>query len=194
MKSFHSYITEDVATATSTQTQLPELYLDMDETIVDWMSGANAALKAAGKPEWYDPYWKENHSDDEAEKIKWDILNKTPNFWEDLEFTKDGLMIWKFVKKYKPHILSACGTLTKTCKAGKKRWLAKRLGMKNIGNVHLVRRSQKKMYAKDENDKPTVLIDDYIKNCQEYKSAGGIAIQVTTANAVISKLRKLGFK
>lgn len=189
MKSFRAYVKEDVAIAT----KLPELYLDMDETIVDWMSGANAALQASGKPSWHDPYWKENYSDEEADKIKWEILNKTPNFWENLEFTPDGLLIWKFVKKYRPNILSACGTLAKTCKAGKMRWLSRKLGLKNLNKIHLVRRSQKKMFAVDDSKKPTVLIDDYIKNCQEYKSAGGIAIQVTTASQVIQKLKKLGF-
>lgn len=192
MKSFRTYLQEDVST--SVATKLPDIYLDMDETLVDWMSGANAALKAAGKPEWKDSYWKENHSDEEADEIRWDILNKTPNFWENLEFTPDGLLIWKFVKKYKPHILSACGDLAKTCKNGKKRWLAQRLGMKNLGKIHLVKRSQKKLFARDASKNPTVLIDDYLKNCQEYKSAGGIAIQVTTANQVIDKLKKLGFR
>jgi hypothetical protein len=174
---------------------LPELYLDMDGTIVDWESGANAALQDAGKPEWNDPYWEETYGNKEDDRQKWAILNATPNFWESLKFTDDGKKIWNFVKKYRPHILSACGVLTKNCKRGKINWINRYLEPKKyIGKIHLVNRKDKKKFAVDANDKPTVLIDDYIKNCQEYKSAGGIAVQVTTANEVIAKLRKLGFK
>jgi len=174
---------------------LPELYLDMDGTIVDWESGANAALREAGKPDWNDPYWEETYGNKEDDRQRWAILNATPNFWENLKFTDDGKKIWNFVKKYRPHILSACGVLTKNCKRGKINWINRYLEPKKyIGKIHLVNRKDKKKFAVDANDKPTVLIDDYIKNCQEYKAAGGIAVQVTTANEVIAKLRRLGFK
>lgn len=190
MKSFRAYLQEDVATATAVR--LPEIYLDMDETIVDWMSGANKALKDAGHPEWHADHWNK-YSETEADKIRWDILNKTPNFWENLPWTRDGKQIWNFVKKYKPNILSACGSLAGTiCRDGKKRWLAANLGTGNLKNVYLVQRSEKKNYAV-VNGKPTVLIDDYEKNCSEYDAAGGIAVQVTTASAVISKLKRLGY-
>lgn len=191
MKSFRDYVTE-ADTATATKTQLPEIYLDMDETIVDWMSGANGALKAAGHPEWHADHWNK-YSETEADKIKWDILNNTPQFWENLPWTSDGKKIWNFVKKYKPHILSACGDLAgNICKSGKKRWIAKNLGNGNLSSINLVHRSEKKNFAKHKG-KPTVLIDDYAKNCAEYESAGGIAVQVTTGSAVISKLKSLGY-
>jgi hypothetical protein len=191
MKSFRDYVTE-AATATATKTELPEIYLDMDETIVDWMSGANAALKAAGHPEWHADHWNK-YSETEADKIKWDILNSTKNFWENLPWTPDGKKIWSFVKKYKPHILSACGDLAGSiCKNGKKKWIARNLGNGNLSSINLVHRSEKKNFAKLKG-KPTVLIDDYHKNCTEYESAGGIAVQVTTGAAVISKLKTLGY-
>lgn len=193
MKSFRNYLTEDVDTAISVKTELPEIYLDMDETIVDWMKGADEALERVGKPKWNDSYWTDNYTPDEAEKIKWDILNSTPQFWENLDFLPDGKALWNYVKKYKPHILSACGTLAKTCKAGKMRWLAKHLGMSNLGDIHLVKRSQKKDFAVVKG-KQTVLIDDFLKNCQEYVNHGGLAIQRTTTPEVIRRLKRLGFR
>lgn len=189
MKKFGQYIKEDVATATATK--LPEIYLDMDETIVNWMEGANRALVAAGHPEWNAPYWNK-YSD--ADKMRWEILNNTPNFWENLPWMPDGKQIWNFVKKYKPHILSACGKMAgSVCREGKKRWLAKNLGYSNLGSVHLVLRAEKKNYAKIDG-KATVLIDDYDKNCIEYQASGGIAVKATTGAAVISQLKKLGYK
>jgi phosphoglycolate phosphatase-like HAD superfamily hydrolase len=192
MKKFTQYLKESSSSVT-VDVELPAIYLDMDETIVDWMDGANKALERVGKPSWNDTYWTENYSEEEAEKLKWDILNTTPQFWENLEFMPDGKALWNYVKKYKPHILSACGTLAKTCKAGKMRWLAKNLGMSNLGDIHLVKRSQKKDFAK-VNGKQTVLIDDFVKNCQEYVSHGGLAIQRTTTTEVIRKLKRLGFR
>lgn len=192
MKSFRVYINEDIATATVTKTKLPDIYLDMDETIVDWMSGANKALKDAGHPEWMSDHWKK-YSEIEADKIRWGVLNNTPNFWENLPWMPDGKKIWNFVKKYKPKILSACGTLAgNICRDGKKRWLANHLGMNNLSGIHLVMRSEKKKYAVISG-KPTILIDDYLKNCAEYKAAGGIAIQATTGDSVIDSLKRLGF-
>ena len=191
MKSFIQYIIEGTTTL-DVELDLPEIYLDMDETIVDWMSGANAALKKAGHPEWNDSSWKKYPSE-EADKIKWDILNSTHNFWENLNFMPDGKRIWNFVKKYKPKILSACGANAKHCKEGKIRWLQTHLGMNNLSGVHLVPRSHKKQFAKVDNKK-TILIDDYDKNCIEFMSAGGIAIQATNGDSIIKELKKLGFR
>jgi hypothetical protein len=193
MRSFRQYIREDSATTVAPSTDvLPEIYLDMDETIVDWLKGADEALQRAGKPKWNDPYWTQNYSVEEADNLRWDVLNATPQFWENLDFMPDGKTLWNFVKKYKPHILSACTSHGKHCKAGKMRWISKHLGAANLKNIHLVKRSQKKDYAKIDG-KQTILIDDYAKNCQEYVSHGGLAIQRTTATAVIRKLKSLGF-
>jgi hypothetical protein len=190
MKTFFSFLKE--TSTVSVDVELPQIFLDMDETIVDWMTGANLALKKADLPEWNDPSWRK-YSSEEADKLKWDILNSTPNFWENLTFTDDGKKIWNFVKKYKPNILSACGSLAKNCKQGKINWLKTHLGLSNLGEIHLVPRSGKKNFAK-HNNKKTVLIDDYDKNCTEYMMAGGIAIQVKNANQVISELKRLGFR
>lgn len=189
MKSFRDYVKEDVATIT----KLPEIYLDMDETIVDWMTGANKALKDAGHPEWKADHWNK-YSETEADKIRWDIINKTPNFWENLPWMPGGKQIWNFVKKYKPNILSACGKLAgNVCREGKLRWISKNLGSSSVGSIHLVLRSEKKNYAVVKGE-PTVLIDDYDKNCVEYKNAGGIAVQANSASEVINNLKKLGYR
>ena len=54
-------------------------------------------------------------------------------------------------------------------------------------------RSQKQKYA-TTNGKPNVLIDDYIKNIQEWESAGGIGIRHTNVSKTLAELKKLGFK
>ena len=40
---------------------------------------------------------------------------------------------------------------------------------------------------------PAILIDDYPKNVQQFKSAGGIGILHSNTQTTISQLRKIGF-
>ena len=61
------------------------------------------------------------------------------------------------------------------------------------GNIHLVLRAQKKDYATSD-EKPNVLIDDYIKNIREWESAGGIGILHKDVGKTINELKRLGFK
>lgn len=184
MKSFQDFVTP---------ANLPAIYLDMDETIVGWHQGADDALAKFGYPKWSHQFWKQ-YADDEADEIRWAILNKVSNFWINLKFTSDGRRIWDFVKKYKPHILSACTGHSPSCKPEKHVWLAKNLGLNNLGNIYLVSRPEKKKFARAPSGAPNLLIDDYPKNCNEFRASGGLAIQVTTASEVIAELKALGFK
>ena len=79
-----------------------------------------------------------------------------------------------------------------TSKVGKMKWLSKNTKFSR-SKIHLVLRSQKKDYAKTDG-KPNVLIDDYIKNINEWERAGGIGIHHTNTSKTLSKLKKLGFK
>lgn len=173
--------------------ELPTLYLELDETLVDLYGGVNSALNKFGYPDWLHPFW-EDYSKDDADAIRWSVVNKVPNFWTNLKFSKEGRKIWEFAQLYKPNVLSACTEHSSSCKEQKKQWIANNLGLNKIGNVHLVNRSEKRQFALDANGKPNLLIDDYELNCNEFRLAGGIAIQTTNSAEVISKLRKLGFK
>jgi len=62
-----------------------------------------------------------------------------------------------------------------------------------LKKIHLVKRAQKKDYATTD-DKPNVLIDDYIKNIREWEAKGGIGILHTDVGKTISELKRLGFK
>jgi len=187
MKLISAHLLEGVTTSIS----LPSIYLDMDETIVEWLPAANHVLNAAGLPSWKDSYWKQ-FSDGHNDKVRWGAINNVPDFWETLNFSEDGRAIWEFVKQYKPYILSACGPHALHAKPGKMKWISRNLGYTNLSGIHLVRSHEKKDYA-TLNGKPCVLIDDYIKNCNEFQENGGISIQTTTANSVISQLKNLGF-
>ena len=59
--------------------------------------------------------------------------------------------------------------------------------------VNLVKRREKQNFAK-VGGMPTILIDDYIKNINQFRSRGGIGIHHTSTAKTINELKKLGFK
>ena len=44
------------------------------------------------------------------------------------------------------------------------------------------------------NNKPNLLIDDYIKNINEWESRGGIGVHHTSPSNTIAELKRQGFK
>ena len=59
--------------------------------------------------------------------------------------------------------------------------------------INLVMRSQKQQYATTDG-KPNILIDDYMKNINEWEKKGGIGIHHTDPRKTINELKRLGFK
>ena len=62
--------------------------------------------------------------------------------------------------------------------------------------INIVRRRDKQDFAMKGSDlgrRPAILIDDYPKNVQQFKAAGGIGIVHSSASNTISQLKRLGF-
>ena len=98
-----------------------------------------------------------------------------------------------YISKFDPHILSAYveESYDPNCIPGKTQWLRKNTGMSSRSKINLVRRKEKKLFAKKGN--PSILIDDYEKNVREFINAGGKAIHHTNTSKTISELKRLGF-
>ena len=157
---------------------LPEIYCDLDEVLVDFMRGANAAVGG--------DFVKTDKEE------RWNKVNQTKGFWANLGWKPNAKRLHDFIMRYNPHVLSAYTGRDPTSKVGKMKWLKKNTGFKRA-NIHLVMRSQKKDYATTD-DKPNVLIDDYIKNIREWEAKGGIGVLHTDVGKTISELKRLGFK
>ena len=157
---------------------LPEIYCDLDEVLVDFMRGADAAVGGS--------FVKMDRDE------RWNRVNQTKGFWENLGWKPNAKRLHDFIIKYNPHVLSAYTGRDPTSKVGKMKWLKKNTGFKRA-NIHLVLRSQKKSYATTD-DKPNILIDDYDKNIREWETAGGIGILHINVGKTISELKRLGFK
>ena len=157
---------------------LPEIYCDLDEVLVDFMRGANAAVGG--------DFVKMDKDD------RWNKVNQTKGFWANLGWKPNAKKLHDFIIRYNPHVLSAHTGRDPTSKVGKMKWLKKNANFKR-GNIHLVLRSQKKDFATTD-DKPNILIDDYIKNIREWEAKGGIGVHHTDVGKTISELKRLGFK
>ena len=157
---------------------LPEIYCDLDEVLVDFRRGADAAVGGN--------FVKMDKDE------RWNKVNQTKGFWANLGWKPNAKRLHSFIIKYNPHVLSAYTGRDPTSKVGKMKWLKKNADFKR-GNIHLVLRSQKKDFATMD-EKPNILIDDYDKNIREWEAKGGIGIHHTDVGKTISELKRLGFK
>ena len=157
---------------------LPEIYCDLDEVLVDFMRGADAAVGGSFV-----------NTDKEE---RWNTINQTKGFWANLEWMPGAKKIVQSIMRYDAHILSAFSGKDPNSKSGKMKWLSKNTNFKR-GNIHLVQRAQKQAYAQTDG-KPNVLIDDYIKNIKEWEDKGGIGIHHTAVPKTLNELKRLGFK
>ena len=157
---------------------LPEIYCDLDEVLVDFMRGADAAVGGS--------FVKYDH------KERWNKINQTKGFWANLGWKPGGKRLHDFIIRYNPHVLSAYSGRDPNSRDGKMKWLKKNTAFKRA-NINLVKREQKQKFA-TTNDKPNILIDDYIKNIKEWENKGGIGIHHTSVGKSIGELNRLGFK
>ena len=158
---------------------LPDIYCDLDQVLVAFLKGADAAVGGSFVTTDKDERWK--------------AVQQTKNFWANLDWMPNAKRLYDFIIRYDPHVLSAFSGRDPTSKVGKMKWLKKNTKFKRA-NIHLVKRSQKQAYAKNRDEKPNVLIDDYIKNINEWEAKGGIGIHHTNVGKTIGELKRLGFK
>lgn len=161
------------------------IYCDMDSVLVDFKK---QALKTEPNIKF------KPHDNTEEQKKLWNDLWKTvtktsPNWWASMSWTQDGRTLWQYIKPHDPFILSAAPpSIFEKTKKGKLEWIRKNLGKDFVNRALIVDRSEKLQYATPN----AVLIDDELRNCDEFKRAGGICIKHTSTRETIRQLRKLG--
>ena len=128
-----------------------------------------------------------------SSKQKWSLILQNKNFWYDLPWMQGGKQLWSYISKHDPHILSAYveENFDPNCIPGKKAWLRKNVNMVNPQKVNLVKRREKKLFAK--RGKPAIIIDDYEKNVRDFNMSGRIGIHHTSTSKTIQQLKRLGF-
>tara|TARA_B100000989_G_C19502958_1_gene455099 strand:+ start:1118 stop:1651 length:534 start_codon:yes stop_codon:yes gene_type:complete len=172
----------DVYTSSITETieDLPTIYCDMDMVLCDFLKGAEEVLGV--------PFPKAETG------TKWPKISAKKDFWESLEWMPGSKKMWQFISKYNAHILSAYSTKDANSYNGKMKWLRKQAKLTQKSRIHLVMREDKQKFAMTTDGRPNLLIDDYLKNINEWKAKGGIGVHHTFATNTIAQLKKLGFK
>jgi len=151
-----------------------KIYLDMDGVIADWKGQFK---KKFGYPvEAFDSRFGK----EKRQKL---VQQNSPLFYENMPWTKDGKILFNFLKQFPTEILSH--STDDQCKQGKQTWLQN----KNINlTQHLVdNRQDKAKYA----GKDTILIDDREDNIAEFQNAGGIGILHKNSTDTINKLKEI---
>ena len=90
---------------------LPEIYCDLDEVLVDFLKGADKAVGGSFAT---------------AEKEeRWKAINQTKGFWANLDWKPGGKRLYSFISRYDPHVLSAYPDRDPNARNCKMKWLKK---------------------------------------------------------------------
>jgi len=111
------------------------------------------------------------------------INNKGIEFWISIPWMLDGKKLWRYIKKYKPTLISV-PTYENSSFLGKKMWVEN-----NIPNTPLilVSRKDKQNYAGSD----TILIDDRADTIDEWNKKGGKGILFISTEQTINELKML---
>lgn len=158
------------------QEEIPQykIYCDMDGVLCDF----NKRFEEFGKmlPKEYESKY--------GTKQFWKLIDDEigVRFWVGMPWMPQGEKLWKYIKPFKPTILSS-PSRDESSRIGKGLWVKR-----NIPGTPLKLSWNKEQYAT-----PTsILIDDRESNITKWKSAGGIGIRFISTDQVINELAKLG--
>ena len=151
------------------------IYCDMDGVLVDFEKGYRELTGTYSK----------DHPDNNA---FWQpISDAGVSYWANLDWMSDGPQLWRYIKKYKPYILSA-PSQDPSSRVGKDAWVKTHIPQNQYQRLLLYPRAQKQLFSKPD----SILIDDNEQSIQEWKAKGGIGILHTSTANTIKELKKLG--
>ena len=148
------------------------LYIDMDGVLVNFRKGYEKLTGIVLKPK-------------HISELDWETIKREGyDFWVNLEWMPDGKILWDYIKKYKPELLSSPSNEIES-RIGKHDWVKRELP-----GTHLILRSMH--HKKDFASPYSILIDDIPQNIDQWLDAGGIGILHTSTENTIKELKKLG--
>lgn len=179
---------------------LPQIYIDLDGVLVGFESGAVRLInnylanytEGTGKKNRlaqkiieglgrnYIEKGELNMKKPPVRALMFSLIssNKTVRYWQELEWEKGGQVLWNFIKKYNPIILTSQVTSDPDCKPGKIEWCQVNLG---LSTDKIIVERDKHIYAVKDG-RPNILIDDTPKKMNAWKEAGGIGILHESGN------------
>jgi 5'(3')-deoxyribonucleotidase len=110
-----------------------------------------------------------------------------PSWWANLDWKSDGTTLWRYIKRYKPNILSS-PSRSASSREGKKAWVQSHIPKSQYRELLLYPRHEKQLFSGEYH----ILIDDLKKTIDEWNATGGIGILHTSAADTIKQLKDLG--
>lgn len=149
-----------------------QIYVDMDGVLADFDLGYAAAFGV----------WPGKEKDD----VDWSAVRKHKDFYLNLSPMIDMQMLWDYVKKYNPIVLTGIPENVPEADANKRAWAIKNLG--GTVEIHCCRSKEKYLHCKPGD----LLIDDWTKYKDLWVNAGGLWITHTTSRNTIGHLVDMG--
>lgn len=146
----------------------PQVFLDLDGVIVDFMTNAYKRAGLAFDYKGHHQWQMDLSCFPGTEGQFWESL--TPAFWEGLPLTKEGPEILRWLKPYKPTILTAP---TRNSATSKLKWIRKNLPEYYHEKRYLIGPGKVACARAG-----AILIDDKEETCDLWNEAGGTAILV----------------
>lgn len=158
-----------------------KLFCDMDGVLTDF----------TGRFDHYFGIFPDEYKAKKGKKAFWNAITGIGQiFWEGMEWTPKGEVLWEHIREYNPIILTAPSE-EQSSRDGKQEWVNKNLTP--IPEVIFRPAKEKHLECTGPDD---ILIDDREDTIKRWEAAGGIAIyhpeNGDPAN-VIQRLIKLGY-
>ena len=155
------------------------VFLDLDGVLADFVGGVHEAFNLSYSYAEY-PYSKGLWDWFAEAGLTWDRVDSACNaeFWANLKWIIGGRDIYNTAKKYSRQSGNSLNLLTTPMKninstVGKLTWIQQHLG-ENRRKQALITGAKKEIFAGPD----TLLIDDWDRNVEEFRKAGGQAILV----------------
>ena len=149
------------------------LFCDLDGVLADFSEGVKRMFSEGRGPR--------------NSRNLWSRIRKTPKFFEDLKWTKDGRMLWECIKDLQPIIMTGVPPGAWAIDQ-KMNWLRREIGPVR---VTFCKAKDKSIY-KPEEVPHAILIDDRESLRSQWEKSGGIFIHHKNAFETLRQLQSIG--
>jgi len=162
-----------------------EVFVDMDGVLTDFERRFEQF--AGVTPDEFMSQKEIQYGKDKANEQFWELVDKQigVRFWAGMPWMPEGEELYKYIKKYKPSILTS-PSREESSRIGKGVWVKR--NMSGVPVKFGYGASGKAKFAGPNK----ILIDDREDNISSWKAAGGIGILFKNTEQVKNELSKLG--
>jgi hypothetical protein len=158
-----------------------KIYVDLDGVLCDFNGQFKKLISTNLSSEEYSKKFG-------PKKLWTEIEEKGIQFWSDMNWTKDGKILWNYIIENFSNIEILTGSPWGKCgeyaQKGKNVWCFRELGAYKVNH----KQSRLKYIFSGENH---ILIDDTKKNIESWNSAGGIGILHMNSIETIKQLKNI---